>query len=104
MLFVELRFLFFFLLVFAVHWALRGNTSRKWWLLVCNHFFYACFFIGDPGTFWDTLRAGAWEKLPPGWWFPMPSSHHLPIRSSAALYSPDARQRRFRTPPSSHII
>ena len=70
MLFVEFRFLFFFLLVFGVHWALRGNTSRKLWLLVANHFFYACFFIGEPLPFWENLTGGHWDKLPPGWWFP----------------------------------
>ena len=29
MLFVELRFLWFFALVFGVHWALRSSTQRK---------------------------------------------------------------------------
>jgi alginate O-acetyltransferase complex protein AlgI len=40
MLFVEFRFLIFFLVVFSVYWALRGNTSRKVWLLACSYFFY----------------------------------------------------------------
>ena len=68
MLFVELRFFLFFLVVFGVHWALKSNTWRKAWLLVCSHFFYACFFIGDPVSFLGKLRAG--EPLPEGWWFP----------------------------------
>jgi alginate O-acetyltransferase complex protein AlgI len=71
MLFVELRFLIFFAVVFTVHWALRGNTARKLWLLLSSHFFYACFFIGDPSAFFDHVRHGEWVKLPPGWWFPV---------------------------------
>src|SRR3979490_486072 len=42
MLFVEFRFFWFFLAVFAVYWSLRENRSRKTWLLVCSYFFYAC--------------------------------------------------------------
>ncbi|PZR72397.1 MAG: hypothetical protein DLM73_13420 [Chthoniobacterales bacterium] len=41
MLFVEFRFFWFFLAVFAVYWSLRRNNSRKLWLLVCSYFFYA---------------------------------------------------------------
>jgi len=41
MLFTELRFLVFFLLVFAVHWALRSHTARKLWLLGASYAFYA---------------------------------------------------------------
>ncbi len=70
MLFVEFRFLSFFLVVFGVHWALRTNTARKWWLLLASHFFYACFFIGDPTEFWNHLRHAEFSKLPTGWWFP----------------------------------
>ncbi len=42
MLFVEFRFFWFFLAVFAVYWSLRENRSRKAWLLLCSYFFYAC--------------------------------------------------------------
>jgi len=42
MLFVEARFFWFFLAVFAVYWWLRENRSRKIWLLGCSYFFYAC--------------------------------------------------------------
>jgi len=70
MLFVEFRFLVFFAIVFSGHWLLRGNTARKWWLLIANHVFYACFFIGDPSDFFDNITHGAWAKLPAGWWFP----------------------------------
>ena len=70
MLFVELRFFCFFLIVFCVHWALRNNTSRKVWLLICSHFFYACFFVGSPVEFIQKIGAGEWSKLPAGWWFP----------------------------------
>lgn len=42
MLFVEFRFFWFFLAVFAVYWSLRENRTRKIWLLVCSYFFYAC--------------------------------------------------------------
>ena len=42
MLFVEFRFFWFFLAVFAVYWSLGRNNSRKVWLLICSYFFYAC--------------------------------------------------------------
>src|SRR5688500_2162792 len=70
MLFVEFRFLVFFLIVCSVHWTLRSHTARKWWLLLASHFFYACFFIGDPIEFFDQVRLGEFGKLPAGWWFP----------------------------------
>jgi alginate O-acetyltransferase complex protein AlgI len=71
MLFIEIRFFVFFLIVLGVHWALRGNTARKAWLLVCSHFFYACFFIGNPVDFYQHVTHGEWAKLPVGWWFPL---------------------------------
>src|SRR5262245_56784393 len=40
MLFVELAFLPFFLIVFGVYWALPSNRSRKWWLLAASYYFY----------------------------------------------------------------
>ena len=40
MIFSEPRFLFFFALVFGVHWLLRGNLGRKIWLLGASLFFY----------------------------------------------------------------
>ena len=42
MLFVELAFLPFFLVVLAVHWGLRGERARKRWLLAASWFFYGC--------------------------------------------------------------
>src|SRR5436190_18698726 len=42
MLFVEFRFFWFFLAVFAIYWSLRRNEPRKIWLLACSYFFYAC--------------------------------------------------------------
>src|SRR2546422_10260838 len=39
--FVEFRFLWFFLVVFAVYWAMRDNTARKIWLLIASYAFYA---------------------------------------------------------------
>jgi alginate O-acetyltransferase complex protein AlgI len=42
MLFVEFRFFWFFLAVFAVYWSLGRNDLRKIWLLICSYFFYAC--------------------------------------------------------------
>ncbi len=79
MLFVQFRFLIFFVVVFAVHWALRGNRSRKAWLLLASHCFYACLFIGGPDsasadtfpawTFYEKLRTH--QQLPTGWWFPI---------------------------------
>lgn len=41
MIFTEVRFLFFFLVVFLIHWILRSNHSRKIWLLFCSYVFYA---------------------------------------------------------------
>src|SRR2546430_14290981 len=41
MLFVEFRFIWFFLLVFVVFWSMRGNTARKIWLLIWSYIFYA---------------------------------------------------------------
>ena len=41
MIFTEFRFLGFFLLVFAVHWVLRGAQARKGWLLLSSYAFYA---------------------------------------------------------------
>jgi len=41
MYFNELRFLVFFAACWAVHWSLRGNRSRKLWLLACSYIFYA---------------------------------------------------------------
>ncbi len=49
MLFTELRFLPFFMLVFVVHWTLKSNTLRKVWLLVASYAFYAAWdwrFLG----------------------------------------------------------
>ena len=42
MLFVEFRFMAFFLVVFGVYWKLRANAPRKLWLLACSYFFYGC--------------------------------------------------------------
>ncbi len=41
MIFTEFRFLGFFLLVFGVHWLLRGLRARKIWLLMASYVFYA---------------------------------------------------------------
>lgn len=41
MIFTEFRFLGFFLLVFGVHWLLRGANLRKSWLLLASYTFYA---------------------------------------------------------------
>jgi len=78
-LFVQFRFLVFFLVVFSVHWLLRSNTARKVWLLAASHFFYACLFLGGPDsasaddfpllTFIDKWATG--KPLPTGWWFPI---------------------------------
>ena len=40
MLFTELRFVLFFLVVFGVHWALQRNGERKVWLLGASYAFY----------------------------------------------------------------
>src|SRR5438067_595318 len=70
MLFVEFRFFVFFAIVFSVYWSLRNNSARKVFLLLCSHFFYACFFIGPPGEFLGHVLAHEWKLLPDGWWFP----------------------------------
>lgn len=41
MLFVEPRFLPFFLAAFGIYWLARGQDSRKAWLLLCSYAFYA---------------------------------------------------------------
>lgn len=41
MLFTEFRFAVFFAIVFAIHWMLPGNRSRKLWLLAASWSFYA---------------------------------------------------------------
>ena len=41
MVFTELRFLFFFLVVFVLHWTLSGATSRKVLLLISSYVFYS---------------------------------------------------------------
>lgn len=49
MIFTEPRFLFFFLVVFGVHWALRGNRGRKLWLTCASLAFYGAWdwrFLG----------------------------------------------------------
>jgi alginate O-acetyltransferase complex protein AlgI len=40
MVFTEFRFLFFFILIFCVYWALKNHNHRKTWLLVCSYIFY----------------------------------------------------------------
>jgi alginate O-acetyltransferase complex protein AlgI len=70
-LFIELRFVSIFAVIFLVHWALRTNTARKVWLLVCSHAFYTCFFIGEPVEFFQNVAAGRWGQLHEGWWFPL---------------------------------
>jgi alginate O-acetyltransferase complex protein AlgI len=41
MLFVEFRFIIFFLVVWVLFWSLRSNDHRKWLLLSSSYFFYA---------------------------------------------------------------
>jgi alginate O-acetyltransferase complex protein AlgI len=50
--FTEFRFLGFFLLVFAVHWLLRGPRSRKSWLLLSSYAFYAAWDWRFLGLIW----------------------------------------------------
>ncbi len=52
MIFTELRFLPFFLLVFAVHWTLRGLRARKLWLLVTSNVFYGAWDWRFLGLLW----------------------------------------------------
>ncbi|MBF0357942.1 MAG: MBOAT family protein [Magnetococcales bacterium] len=41
MLFIEFRFIVFFIIVWLVFWSLRSNTLRKWLLLIGSYVFYA---------------------------------------------------------------
>lgn len=41
MIFTDLKFVFFFAIVFAGHWLLRSDRARKLWLLVASYVFYA---------------------------------------------------------------
>ena len=59
MLFVEFRFFVFYAIVFSVMWTLPWNAARKVWLLLCSHFFYACFFIGPPLDFLHELTSAS---------------------------------------------
>jgi len=43
MLFTQVRFFGFMLVVFAVHWTLRSPRGRKRWLLAVSYVFYGCF-------------------------------------------------------------
>ena len=52
MLFTQLRFFAFLLLVFAVHWGLRSARGRKAWLLATSYFFYGCFDWRFLGLLW----------------------------------------------------
>jgi alginate O-acetyltransferase complex protein AlgI len=40
MIFIEFRFIWFFLLAFLIYWAIKNNTARKVWLLICSYVFY----------------------------------------------------------------
>ena len=55
MIFTEFRFLFFFLVAFAVHWGLPGNRSRKVWLLLCSNVFYGAWDWRFLGLLWFTI-------------------------------------------------
>jgi alginate O-acetyltransferase complex protein AlgI len=52
MIFTEFRFLGFFLLVFGVHWVLRGANLRKSWLLLASYTFYAAWDWRFLGLIW----------------------------------------------------
>ena len=41
MIFTELRFFLFFLVVFCIYWTITTQTTRKVWLLACSYLFYA---------------------------------------------------------------
>jgi alginate O-acetyltransferase complex protein AlgI len=41
-LFTEPLFFLFFVVVFAVHWILRGHRARKVWLMLASYVFYGC--------------------------------------------------------------
>ena len=45
MIFTEGRFFVLFLVCFLVHWALRGSTVRKVWLLLCSCVFYGAWDV-----------------------------------------------------------
>jgi len=96
MLFIEFRFFVFFLVVFGVHWALRSNTWRKAWLLLCSHTFYACFFIGDPLEFFGHIHAREWGLLPVGWWFPFVLMASTCMDFAVGLGIADAKTERGR--------
>src|SRR4030095_15654910 len=94
MLFVELRFFVFFVIVLGVHWALRSNTWRQAWLLICSHFFYACFFICDSWTFGSEVQHH--EPLPEGWSFPFVLVGSTCMDFLVGLRIGDARTERTR--------
>ncbi len=54
MIFTEWRFFPFFLLVFAVHWALRREGARRLWLLGTSYVFYGAWDWRFLGLIWLT--------------------------------------------------
>lgn len=66
MLFTEGRFFLFYLVVFALYWALRSNAWRKNWLLVVSYLFYGLWdwrflvLLGGSSLFnyWIGIRLG----------------------------------------------
>ena len=91
MLFVQFRFLVFFLVVFSVHWLLRSNTARKVWLLAASHFFYACLFLGgSTGAALGGLFAGNGHYGP---LFTISAGLFLPLTVLSAV----SRRRYLRT-------
>ncbi|MGQ0633597.1 MAG: MBOAT family O-acyltransferase [Planctomycetaceae bacterium] len=62
MIFTEFRFFVFLFAVFAIHWLLRRDRWRKWWLLAASYYFYGCWdwrFLGLIlfSTGWDYFVA-----------------------------------------------
>src|SRR5260370_5384333 len=60
MVFVELRFFLFFAIVLLVHWSLKTNNARKWFILFASYYFYGS---------WDWRFAGMLLFLSAGDWF-----------------------------------
>ena len=63
MIFTEYRFLAFFAVVFLVHWGLRGERSRKGWLLLASYGFYAAWDWRFLSLIWVSTAVDYWVGL-----------------------------------------
>src|SRR5258708_19947461 len=116
--FVEFRFLWFFLLVFIVYWAMRNNAARKVWLLLCSYAFYAAWswkvtflLLGSTtvdyivGQMLGRTESPAWRRF----WIATSLSVNLAVLGffhyfTFFLSSPSGILARLRSPPTQNPL